>query len=432
MQVTIVSCLAGALLLAGCGNAIVPSPGPSTRAPAAKLMVRPAPVTPQRIESAKPLAAIPATAGAGPTAKSTGVTAGPNLSTLPVTEANAARALKAFKLSCPALVRRPDLSGLTSGSDWQPACAAASSWRADDALGFFKANFEVAQIGTGAAFATGYYEPEIAGSRTKQPGYSLPIYRRPPELVEIDLGRFSESLKGKKIRGRVNGQSFVPYDDRAMIEDGSLAGRGLEIAWAKDTIEFFFVQVQGSGILRLPDGGTMKIGYDGQNGHDYTGIGKIMRDRGLLGPGQASMQGIDAWIRANPEQGRAIMRENKSWVFFRELTNTGALGALNVEVAARTTVAADPMFTPLGAPVFLSMDRAEPNGLWVAQDTGGAIKGANRFDTFWGAGAEATRIAGGMSAKGTSFLLLPIGAIAKANAAQPKAGVPIGGPSPQR
>jgi membrane-bound lytic murein transglycosylase A len=137
-----------------------------------------------------------------------------------------------------------------------------------------------------------------------------------------------------------------------------------------------------------------------------------MRQRGLLAPGQSTMQGIMAWLRANPEEGRAIMRENKSFVFFRELTGPGPIGALGLPVTARATVAADPAFVPLGAPVWLTLDRAEANGLWVAQDTGGAIKGANRFDTFWGAGEEARRIAGGMSGRGEAVLLLPKGALA--------------------
>ncbi len=403
MRFVLPACLALPLIFGGCGSGIVPA-------------AKPLPAPPPRIQitSTKPVPPVATGAATiGPNARSAGVAPGPDFGSLSVSVASAQRALTAFRASCPALLRRTDQSGLTTNSDWQAPCSAAASWQPGDAPGFFKQHFETVQVGDGAAFATGYFVPEIAGSRTKRPGYDVPIYRRPPDLAEVDLGQFADSLKGKKIRGRVSGNTFVPYADRTQIEDGALAGQGLEIAWANDAIEFFFLQIQGSGILRLPDGGAMKIGYDSQNGRDYTGIGKLMRDRGLLAPGQASMQGLTAWLRANPEQGRAIMRENKSWVFFRELTKTGAVGALNVEVMARATVAADPMFVPLGAPVFLSMDREEPNGLWVAQDTGGAIKGANRFDTFWGSGAEATRIAGGMSAKGTSFLLLPIGTVAK-------------------
>jgi 3D (Asp-Asp-Asp) domain-containing protein len=212
---------------------------------------------------------------------------------------------------------------------------------------------------------------------------------------------------------RVEGTNFVPYYDRTAIEQGALDGRAPVIAWAADPVELFFLQIQGSGRLRLPDGGVMRIGYATQNGRDYTGIGKLMLDRGILARGEASMQGIMAWLRANPEQGRAIMRENKSYVFFRELTGPGPLGAMGHPVTGQGSVAADPKFVPLGAPVFLSMDRQDANGLWVAQDTGGAIKGANRFDTFWGAGDEARAIAGGMAARGTAWLLLPKGTLAR-------------------
>lgn len=206
---------------------------------------------------------------------------------------------------------------------------------------------------------------------------------------------------------------MLPYPDRGAIEDGALKSKNLEIAWAADPIEFFFLQVQGSGRLKLPDGSVMRIGYDGQNGGQYVGIGALMRDRGLLGPGELSMQGVMAWLRAHPAEGDAIMRENKSFVFFRELKGAGPIGALGVAVAGRVTVAADPAFVPLGAPVVLSLDRAEASGLWIAQDTGGAIKGPNRFDTFWGAGDDARRIAGGMSGRGQAWLLLPKSAAAR-------------------
>jgi membrane-bound lytic murein transglycosylase A len=281
---------------------------------------------------------------------------------------------------------------------------------------FFEGQFDLVQVGDGKAFATGYFEPEIAGSRTKAPGFAIPVYKRPPELKEIDLGQFSDGLKGKKIRGKVEGDTFVPFADRAAIDGGALAGRGLEIAWAADAAEFFFLQVQGSGRLRSPDGSVMRIGYDGQNGRDYTGIGKLMKDRGLLAPGKSTMQGIVGWLHDHPQEGARIMQENRSWVFFKEVTGAGPLGALGLPVTARASVAADPAFVPLGAPVLLSMDRADASGLWIAQDTGGAIKGSNRFDTFWGAGAAAALTAGGMSAKGTAFLFLPKGVLARLQA----------------
>ena len=156
----------------------------------------------------------------------------------------------------------------------------------------------------------------------------------------------------------------------------------------------------------------MRIGYAGQNGREYVAIGKLLKDRGLIS-GSVTMQAIMAWLRDHPAEGRSIMRENKSNIFFSELTGAGPLGALGRPVTPRASVAADPKFVPLGAPVVLAMDRGDANGLWIAQDTGGAIKGANRFDTFWGAGDEAARIAGGMSARGKAWLLLPKGALDK-------------------
>jgi membrane-bound lytic murein transglycosylase A len=212
---------------------------------------------------------------------------------------------------------------------------------------------------------------------------------------------------------------FVPYWDRTQIDNGALAGQGLELAWAADPAELFFLQVQGSGRLRAPDGTIMRIGYAGENGWAYTGIGSVMNAQGLIGggPGQywGSMQGILRYIRDHPEQGRALMQQNRSYIFFRDTTaiagdpSLGPVGALGVPVTPRVTLAVDPAFVPLGAPVFLTTDRPEVGGLWVAQDTGGAIKGANRFDSFWGAGPDARRIAGGMSAHGHALILLPKG-----------------------
>jgi membrane-bound lytic murein transglycosylase A len=237
--------------------------------------------------------------------------------------AKAATALAAFRISCPALVKRADPSGLAPPESWRPACDAAAA--APDPLAFFAANFEAVEVADGSAFATGYFEPQIAGSRTRQPGYDVPVYRKPPDLVEQDAE--TATATGTPRRGRVENGVIVPYYDRAQIEDGALAGRGLEIAWAADPIDFFFLQIQGSGRLRQPDGSVMRIGYAGQNGREYVGIGKVMRERGLLQPGGTTMQHIVAWLRAHPEEGRAIMRENGSYIFFQELTGPGPLGS---------------------------------------------------------------------------------------------------------
>ena len=348
-----------------------------------------------------------------------GLSAGPNIGSLGIQSGDAGTALASFLESCSKLVARNDQSGLTNREDWRPACDAARTWPASDALRFFTTYFESARIGDGKAFATGYFEPEILGSRTRRPGYDVPVYRLPPDLVRdwpADMAMSERTGRAPLGRKDASG-NHVPYYERAEIERGALTGRNLEIAWAADPIEFFFLQIQGSGLLRLPDGSLMRIGYAGQNGREYVGIGSVMRERGLLGdgPGQyaGSMQGIVQYLRDYPEAGADLMRLNKSWIFFRELTTDGPLGALEVPVRRGSSVAADPAYVPLGAPVWLDLDRDVADGLWIAQDTGGAIKGANRFDTFWGNGPQAREIAGGMSGRGQALVLLPKGTLAR-------------------
>jgi membrane-bound lytic murein transglycosylase A len=389
-----------ALTLSACASGVTPHASPATPSGA---MVASPPVADK--SAAQPVPTRDVTTAAG-----LGVVRGPQIATLQVDARKAALAMDSFRTSCPGLVRRTDNSGLTQNSDWVAACDAVKTWT-NDAISFFAEHMDTVQVGTGRAFATGYFEPEIAGCRTPQAGCDVPVYKRPPDLIDVDLGQFSDELKGRNIRGKVSGAKFVQYDDRAMIENGSLAGRGLEIAYASDAVEFFFLQIQGSGRLKLPDGNVMRIGYDSQNGRGYTGIGRLMRDRGLIT--DASMQGIVAFLAANPKEGRKIMQENKSYIFFRELTGAGPLGAMGYPVVGEASIAVDVKFIPLGAPVWLSMDRAEPNGIWIAQDTGGAIKGANRIDTFWGAGDRARLIAGGMAARGTALLFLPKAAVAR-------------------
>jgi membrane-bound lytic murein transglycosylase A len=321
----------------------------------------------------------------------------------------AARALAAFRNSCRAVTTRTDTSGLTQAVDWQPVCQQANSLNPTYAPGFFYYGFDWVKVGDGKAFATGYYEPEIQGSRTPQPGYT-PIYRVPPDLVRCTRP------DGGSGRGRIDQTSTcVLYYTRGEIDQGALAGRGLEIAWAKDPVELFFAEIQGSALVRFDDGSTVQIGYAGQNGRDYVAIGRLLRDRGILPPGGANMQAIKDWIRANPEQGRELMLQNASYVFFKEVPGSSPLSALNVPVTDRTTVAADPNFVPLGAPIFLhDADRREVDGIWVAQDVGGAIKGPNRFDTYWGAGTDAAAIAGGMAVTGQALILVPKGVAGRA------------------
>jgi membrane-bound lytic murein transglycosylase A len=383
--------LAGLALLAACARVVPPPSQPP--------VVRPVPTPPSAVQL--------------------GVRPAPPIALFHL-RAKAGLALASFRESCPRLLARGDSSGLTNRDDWRPACAAAATWPASDAAGFFASQFEPAMVGDSKAFVTGYFEPEIAGSRYPAPGFTVPVYGMPPDLVrDWPDDTPAEQRSGRPPLGRRDASGrFVPYYDRAAIEDGALAGRGLEIAWVADPVEFFFLQIQGSGRLRAPDGSVMRIGYAGQNGREYVAVGKLMRERGLIGegPGQypGSMQGIMRYLRDNPEEGRAMMRANPSWVFFQEVKGDGPLGALNVPVRPQVSVAADPRYVPLGAPVFLfGADRREVNGLWIAQDTGGAIKGANRFDSFWGSGEAARSTAGGMSAKGRAVVLLPKGTLAR-------------------
>lgn len=394
--------LVAALLLAPACSRVVPRPE------------TPPPVPP--VETQQPVpqpAPVPAATPPPPAnALEAGVSAGPALA---LDTAAAERAWRAFRITCPAVLSREDSSGLTTRADWRPLCEESAGLATPDAMAaFFRTRFELVQIGDGAAFATGYYEPEIPGSRVRMPGFEVPVYAKPADLLEAD------PATGVRGRGRIDesGQ-FVPYYERAEIEQGALADRGLEIAWAADPADLFFLQIQGSGRLRLPDGGVMRIGYAGQNGREYTAIGRLLRERGLVAP-PVTMQRIREWMSANPEPGLALMRENKSYVFFRELTGPGPLGALERPVTERVSVAADPRFVPLGAPVLLQeMSDPRANGLWIAQDTGGAIRGANRFDTFWGAGGEAAQIAGGMQARGRAWLLLPRGTVERVRAGAP-------------
>ena len=343
--------------------------------------------------------------------------AGPPIETLPFVAYDAGPALTAFRRSCDKILFRDDTSGLTRRVDWQGPCSAAANWSGDPG-DFFRSQFETVVVAGGDAFATGYYEPELLGSRTRSAQHTVPVYAMPADLVRGWPADMPEAERtGRAPLGRYDETgAFVRYYERSQIVDGALDGKVPVIAWAADPIDFFFLQIQGSGLLRLPDGDVMRIGYAGQNGREYLAIGRSMREMGLIGDGTAyptSMQGIKAWLRDNPDRAEEIMSLNKSWIFFRTLETEGPLGSLEVPVFARDSVAVDPKFVPYGAPVWLDMEADVANGLWIAQDTGGAIKGANRFDTFWGNGGDAAEIAGAMSSSGRAYILLPKGTLAR-------------------
>jgi membrane-bound lytic murein transglycosylase A len=322
-------------------------------------------------------------------------------------DALGADALAAFRAGCRGAARREDRSGLTRPQDWQAVCAAAAA--GDDLSAVLAAHMVAVRLGDGRGFATGYFEPEIRASRVRAPGYATPFYRRPPDLVEADLGAFRTEWKGRTLRGRLERGRVIPYHDRAAIAAGALAGRGLELAFAADADAAFFLEIQGSGRLRLPDGGVMRIGYDGQNGHDYVAIGRVLKDRGALAD-PVTMQSILDWLARHPDEAPAVRNANPSVVFFRELTelsaDQGPKGALGQPLVAQHSAAVDPAFAPMGAPLLVTL----PGGgtrLVVALDTGGAIKGPGRVDVFVGSGAEAGAEAGRLASPVDVRLLLP-------------------------
>ncbi|MGL6044098.1 MAG: murein transglycosylase A [Sandaracinobacteroides sp.] len=311
-------------------------------------------------------------------------------------------AREAFRRACSRLLKRADASGLTRPLDWEPACSDTDP----DPAGFFARHFAPVRLGDGRGLATGYFEPTIAGFRDRRPG-SVPVLARPADLVDINLKDWG--IDGGTIRGLSSAGRVSRAPDRAAIEQGALAGRGLELAFAADPVDLFFLHIQGSGRLMFPDGEALRIGYDGQNGHPYVAIGKLLRERGILP--KAGMAEIKAWLRANPADGTALMRENPSYIFLRKLPAgiDGPIGALGVPLLADANAAADPATLPLGTPVWLeTLVEGKPYArLLVASDTGGAIKGPNRFDIFFGPGEEAGRKAGGLAAPLQAVVLLP-------------------------
>jgi membrane-bound lytic murein transglycosylase A len=317
----------------------------------------------------------------------------------------------AFRASCRALRFR---------EHWRAACERANGMEAptsDETRAYFETNFVPYRAanpdGTSFGLVTGYYEPLLRGSRARQEPFLYPLYAPPDDLLIVDLAAIAPETKGLRLRGRVEGRRVVPYYPRADIENGVAPVAGKEIVWVDDAIEAFFLQIQGSGRVRLEDGSELRVGYADQNGHPYQSIGRYLVQNGELKVGEASMQNIQAWARANPARIGELLNHNPSYVFFRELppSDDGPLGALGVALAAGRSIAVDPRFVPLGAPVFLAT--TEPNSevplqrLMVAQDTGGAIRGPVRADFFWGTGGEAGALAGRMRQQGNMWVLLP-------------------------
>ena len=326
-------------------------------------------------------------------------------------EDDAALAWDAFLRSCGAI---------GSNMGWQGVCDAAQALANPDrqlARNFFEAHFKPYRVvdaeGYDEGLITGYYEPLLRGSRTPDSRYRYPVYGVPDDLLIIDLAKLYPELQGKRLRGRVEGRRVVPYYDRAQIERGSAALAGKELVWVDDPIELFFLQIQGSGRVVLDTGEILRLGYADHNGYPYHSIGKQLVDQGDLPLERASMQGIKEWARRNPGRVRELLDHNASYVFFRELPGDtpGPIGALGVPLTPRRSLAVDKRVVPLGAPVFIAttypLTDAPLNRLMLAQDTGGAIRGAVRADFFWGFGEDAAREAGRMKQALRMWVLLP-------------------------
>jgi len=314
-----------------------------------------------------------------------------------------------------------------TAAQWRPACDAARDQPTGDdaaARSFFEAWFQpyaVADSGTRAqprrteGLFTGYYDPEVSGSRSPGGKYRSALLSRPGDLVQVDLGEFNDDLKGKAIVGRVQGNKLVPYYDRAQIEGGVLAHRRLELIWLADPVDAYVLQVQGSGRVVLPDGKVVRVTYAGQNGRRSVLVGKILADRGEMPIDQISMQSIRAWLEAHPEQATEVLDQNPSYVFFREddalRPDQGPPGVLGVPLTPGRSIAVDRSFIPLGAPVFVAttdpVSGDKLQRLMLAQDVGGAIRGPVRADIFFGWGQDAEDRAGRMRQQGSEYLLLP-------------------------
>ncbi len=325
-------------------------------------------------------------------------------------------ALQAFQKSCKALLAKQPSASMGIGGkadDWRKPCAEATNTLPTNAAAraFFEYWFcpyaTSGREGDTGLF-TGYYMPEVRGSIMRDAAFQTPLYKRPKDRIEANLALFKPDLNGKII-GKVQGNALVPYDVRAEIAQGSLHGRAEPLVWIDDPTSAFFLEIQGSGFVRLKDGKRFAVGYDSANGRDYTAIGRVLADRGEI-QRPVTMPSIRAWLAANPTRAQEVMNENASYVFFRLLPNDEAVGAQGVALTLMRSLAVDPKFLPLGAPVWL--DTTDGQGaslqrLMIAQDTGGAIKGPVRGDVFWGEGDVAALQAGAMQSKGRAFVLLP-------------------------
>ncbi len=333
-------------------------------------------------------------------------------------------ALTALGRSCARLrdlpAERPLGAGGTGGTvgHWRAICAAlARVAGGGDAAArrFFEAWFVpylAADNGNAEGLFTGYYEAQLRGAWRAGGPYRVPIYTRPPDLITADLGRFRPQWQGQSVAGRVVDGRLVPFQTRAEIQGGALAGRGLELLWVDSPVDAFFLHIQGSGRVVMADGQVVRLGYAGRNGHAYVAIGRDLVALGAIAAEAVSMQSIRAWLRDHPAEGADLMARNPSYIFFRAMDGDGPIGAQGAVLTPGRSLAVDRRFVPLSVPVWLDttdpLNPAAPlRRLVVAQDTGSAVEGPVRGDLFWGHGAAAAARAGRMKETGRYYLLLP-------------------------
>lgn len=347
-------------------------------------------------------------------------------------------ALNAFLKSCQrvlAAIRGGTNTRILPSPELLSACYDAGILAAQRKTGgaaaraFFESHFQPSRIVHAAphGMLTGYFEPLVEASRKKEGPYQVPLYRRPSDLVTLIEETQPGAQPAAMTHGRATDKGVVAFPSRAEIERGALAGRGLELVYVKDAVEVFMLQVQGSGRLRLTDGSMIRVSYDGKNGHPYTSVGKYLIEKGLVSSASMSLDGMAAWLRADPERGRQAMWQNASYVFFKELKGEqagAAMGVIEIPLVTGRSLAVDPGFHAVGLPIYVSspsMTHVARQGfhrLMVAHDVGAAIKGPERGDIFFGSGKDAGRLAGITKHPGNMFVLLPV------KAAPPTASVP--------
>jgi membrane-bound lytic murein transglycosylase A len=337
------------------------------------------------------------------------------------------QAYKAFRVSCKPIAAQHNTPAdpKALGTSLRDPCRAARALEISDgarAKAFFEEQFlplRISRLGEGDGFVTGYYEPVIDGSRTQTDVYTVPVYRRPSNLFVRGFNQSSVGLPNKgEVFRKIGRRKLVPYYDRAAIEDGVIAGRGLEICWLKNQTDLLFSQIQGSARVHLEDGSTVRINYDAHNGYPYTAVGRILIDRGIIPKEQMSMQKIREWMEQNPDGANELRRQNRAYVFFREVQLSDkdeAVGAQGVPLTPGRSIAVDKALHVYGTPFFIEgelpieseQSRTPFHRLMIAQDTGSAIVGPARADLYFGAGVEAGKLSGRLRHNMRFVILVP-------------------------